>query len=182
MTTYVLDIETNAIDATTIWCVVLKKLNEPEFVTATSSRDLSFLTSDDVFITHNGVEFDIPVLNRVWKTRIKVAQVYDTYVLSRLFNPNREGGHALRSWGKRLAFEKMDFDNYGTYSKDMLEYCKRDVELTEKVYNYLTLQGSNFSNKSIRLEHKIAHIIHKQSKYGFYLNIEKAEDLWAETL
>ena len=182
MTTYVLDIETNALDATTIWCVVLKKLNKPEFVTATRASELSYLTSDDVFITHNGVEFDIPVLNRVWKTKIKIAQVYDTFIMSRMFNPNREGGHALRSWGERLAFEKMDFDNYDTYSKDMLEYCKRDVELTEKVYNYLTLQGSNFSNKSIRLEHKIAHIIHKQSKHGFYLNREKAEDLWAETL
>ena len=182
MTTYVLDIETNALDATTIWCVVLKKLNKPEFITATSSRDLSFLTSDDVFITHNGVEFDIPVLNRVWKTGIKITQVFDTLILSRLFSPNREGGHALRSWGKRLAFEKKDFDNYETFSKDMIEYCRRDVELTEKVYNYLSLQGSNFSGKSIRLEHKIAHIIHMQRKRGFYLNREKAEDLWAETL
>ena len=182
MTTYILDIETNALDATTIWCVVLKKLNEPEFITATRASDLSFLTSDDVFIAHNGVEFDIPVLNRVWKTGIKIVQVFDTLILSRLFNPNREGGHALRSWGKRLAFEKMDFDNYETFSKDMVEYCRRDVELTEKVYNHLTLEGSNFSNKSIRLEHKIAHIIHMQSKHGFYLNREKAEDLWAETL
>ena len=40
MTTYVLDIETNALDATTIWCVVLKKLNEPEFITATRVSDL----------------------------------------------------------------------------------------------------------------------------------------------
>ena len=182
MTTYILDIETNALDATTIWCVVLKKLNEPEFITATRASDLSFLTSDDVFIAHNGVEFDIPVLNRVWKTGIKIVQVFDTLILSRLFNPNREGGHALRSWGKRLAFEKMDFDNYETFSKDMVEYCRRDVELTEKVYNHLTLEGSNFSNKSIRLEHKIAHIIHMQSKHGFYLNRGKAEDLWAETL
>ena len=182
MTTYILDIETNALDATTIWCVVLKKLNEPEFITATRASDLSFLTSDDVFIAHNGVEFDIPVLNRVWKTGIKIVQVFDTLILSRLFNPNREGGHALRSWGKRLAFEKMDFDNYETFSKDMVEYCRRDVELTEKVYNHLTLEGSNFSNKSIRLEHKIAHIIYMQSKHGFYLNREKAEDLWAETL
>ena len=182
MTTYILDIETDSLDPTVIWCVVLKELNKPGCTTITRASDLSFLTSDDVFITHNGIDFDIFNLNRLWNTRIKVVQVYDTYLMSRLFDPNREGGHALGSWGERLGFKKMEFENYTSFSEDMEKYCIRDVQLTEKVYNKLALEGSNFSKRSIRLEHKIQHIISTQSRHGFYLNREKAEDLWAETL
>ena len=181
MTTYVLDIETNSLDASIIWCVVLKELNTDTFVITTSPKQLPLLKINDTFITHNGIAFDIPILNNLWKTKITVPQVIDTFIMSRLFNPNREGGHSLASWGRKLAFEKIDFNNFESFNKETVEYCIRDVSLTEKVYNHLLQEGREFSDKSIRLEHNIAYIISQQTKYGFFLDKNKAEDLYAET-
>jgi len=53
--------------------------------------------------------------------------------------------------------------------------------LTDKLYHYLLLEGEEFSDESIRLEHNIAHIIHLQTKHGFFLDKKKAEDLYVET-
>ena len=181
MTTYVLDIETDSLDATTIWCVCVKTLRSDEWVVATKPEHLSFIEKDDIIITHNGVEFDIPILNKLWNTGITLSQVRDTLILSRLFNPNREGGHSLGQWGKRLAFDKLGFADFDTYSEEMVTYCKRDVALTEKLYLHLRREGSEFSDKSIILEHEIAHIINLQSKHGFYLDTKKANDLFEET-
>ena len=181
MTTYVLDIETDSLDATTIWCVCVKTLRSDEWVVATKPEHLSFIEKDDIIITHNGVEFDIPILNKLWNTGITLSQVRDTLILSRLFNPNREGGHSLGQWGKRLAFDKLGFVDFDTYSEEMVTYCKRDVALTEKLYLHLRREGSEFSDKSVILEHEIAHIINLQSKHGFYLDTKKANDLFEET-
>jgi len=181
MTTYILDIETNSVDATRIWCVVLKELRADKFKVIERPDDLSFLSDTDILVTYNGIQFDIPVLNRLWRTNIKISQVRDALVMSRLFNPNREGGHSLKSWGKRMAFEKMDFDKFATFTEETVEYCKRDVALTEKVYLHLLREGEDFSDKSIELEHRIAYVVNQQTEAGFYLNERKAHSLYVET-
>ena len=181
MAIYILDIETDSLDATTIWCVCVKTLGSDEWVVATKPEDLSFINTDDTIITHNGIEFDIPILNRLWSTGITLGQVRDTLIMSRLFNPDRDGGHSLGMWGKRLAFDKLGFADFDQYSEEMVIYCKRDVALTEKVYLHLKREGSKFSSKCIVLEHEIAHIINLQSKHGFYLDRKKADNLFEET-
>ena len=59
----------------------------------------------------------------------------------------------------------------------MLDYCKNDVLLTEKVYDCLNDEGKDFSEESITLEHKIRAIIDKQEKNGFALDIRKTIEL-----
>ena len=186
MTTYILDIETDALKATEIWCVVIKKLYDKEFLVFTEPDKLSFITEEDTVVTHNGIEFDIPYLNRFWHTGIKSSQVKDTLVMSRLFNPNREGGHSLKNWGKRIGFEKYDHTAFDAFfseeeREEKIEYCKRDVELTEKVYSILLEEGRDFSDKSITLEHQIAHIINLQTQHGFFLDERKADMLFSLT-
>ena len=181
MSTYTLDIETDSLNPSVIWCVVIRKLNTGQVKVITSKEAMHSFNEDDVIVTHNGVDYDIPILNKLWDTDIKIDQVCDTLIMSRLFNPNRENGHSLRAWGRRLAFDKIEFDNFGGLSDKMIEYCQKDVELTEKVYLHLLQEGRMFSDKSIRLEHNIAHIIHLQSKHGFYLDAIKADKLYKET-
>lgn len=94
----IIDIETDALDAKTIWCVVCKEVNKGEpvhFLDKTSLRE--FIEPDDIFIAHNGIEFDFPTLNRLWGTHIKLINAKDTLIMSRLYNPEREGGHSLDS-------------------------------------------------------------------------------------
>ena len=135
--------------------------------------------SIDRFVMHNGISFDAPVLNRLLNTNIKLNQVIDTLILSQLFNPIREGGHSLSSWGDRLGHPKWEQEDFAVYTKDMLEYCKNDVEVTENLYKELSKERRNFSSYSIKLEHKIRAIIDQQERNGFTLNMEKAIGLLA---
>ena len=123
---------------------------------------------------HNGVSFDAPSLNRLLGTEIKLDQIIDTLILSQLFNPIREDGHSLQAWGNKLKFPKMEQEDFTTYTEDMLEYCKNDVELTSQVYDKLSKEGATFSSKSIRMEHKVRAIIDQQERNGFALDIRKA--------
>jgi len=101
--------------------------------------------------------------------------------MSRLYNPEREGGHSLEAWGNKLGYKKISFSDFSQYSEEMLEYCKRDVLLTEKVYHILLAEGKPFSRKSLELEYNIARIIDNQKRHGFYVDKSKAVQLYFET-
>ena len=178
----IIDIETDGLKSTKIWCVVCKELNTGEALHFLDKPSLlAYLQADDVFIAHNGIGFDIPVLNSLWSTEIDYKNVIDTLILSRLYNPERQGGHSLNNWGQLLQYGKIDYHEFSEYSQEMLEYCVRDVLLTEKVYKRLVQEGTQFSDKSVELEHEIAHIIHRQKEHGFFVDKRKAVALFAET-
>ena len=181
----VVDIETDSLDATKIYCIVARNME--------SGDNYAFVGDDcydkfpkfiekhaEKIVMHNGVGFDAPVLNRLAKTNIRLPQIEDTLIMSQLYNPERMNGHSLDSWGKRLGYNKIEFHDFSKFTNEMLTYCKRDVELTHKVYNYLKLEGKNFSDYSLRLEHDIRSIVSKQEKNGFYLDQQKAMQLRAK--
>ena len=117
------------------------------------------------FIGHNIIGFDAPVIKKVLGIDLETyGKVTDTLILSRLFNPIREGGHSLRAFGIKFGFNKLDFKDFTKFSQEMLTYCIKDVKLTIKVYNLLQKQGVNFSEQSINLEHDVARVIEKQKR------------------
>ena len=182
MTRYVIDIEADSLDATRIWVACICNVDNDKDIR--SFRDAaSFLDAvdleKDTFIAHNGIDFDFPVLEKLWNIEIK--NKVDTLVLSRLFNPDRSGGHSLGAWGNRLGFRKIDFNKFDEYSEEMREYCEQDVYITVQLYKHLLQESIDFSQQSIELEHSIADIISRQSRYGFYLDQKKAVDLLVET-
>ena len=182
MTRYVIDIEADSLDATRIWVACICNVDNDKDIR--SFRDAaSFLDAvdleKDTFIAHNGIDFDFPVLEKLWDIEIK--NKVDTLVLSRLFNPDRSGGHSLGAWGNRLGFRKIDFNKFDEYSEEMREYCEQDVYITVQLYRHLLQESIDFSQQSIELEHDIADIISRQSRYGFYLDQKKAVDLLVET-
>ena len=172
----VLDIETDSLKPTKIHCIVAKDLSTSQVhIWDQDNLDKFKPWSETVnsFVMHNGISFDAPHLNRLLGTNIKLKQIKDTMIMSQLFNPVREDGHSLAAWGKRLKFPKMECDNYSEYTEDMLEYCKNDVLLTEKVYDRLNNEGKDFSSYAIALEHKTRAILDQQEKNGFALDIQK---------
>ena len=182
MTRYVIDIEADSLDATRIWVACICNVDNDQdihsFRDAASFVDAVDLQKD-TFIAHNGIDFDFPVLEKLWNIEIK--NKVDTLVLSRLFNPDRSGGHSLGAWGNRLGFRKIDFNKFDEYSEEMREYCEQDVYITVQLYKHLLQESIDFSQQSIELEHDIADIISRQSRYGFYLDQKKAVDLLVET-
>ncbi len=177
-----LDIETPMITGGTlpdkIFLIVCKDTESKQLFTFTDDKFDEFKTlvsSYDEFVGHNIIGFDAPVIHKVLAIDLhQEGKVIDTLILSRLFNPVREGGHSLKSWGETLRFDKLDFKDFSAYSDEMLTYCIRDVEVTEKVLTYLIRRYPDFSKDAIRLEHDVSRIITQQERNGFLFDLGNA--------
>lgn len=178
--TIILDIETNT-KHDTIWCCVTKDITTGEINVWTEARSLrSYLKQDDLLIGHNIIGFDAPILNQQWNLKIRLSQVWDTLVMSRLLNPSLENGHSLDAWGKRLGKFKGSFTNFNDgLSEEMVEYCKQDVHVTHHLYDLLSRELKGWDQRCIDLEHNVAAIVSRQERHGFKLDVQKATSLVA---
>lgn len=169
----VLDIETNE-KHNIIWMCATRNIETNEVKVWREASGLQeYLASCDLIIMHNGINFDCQVLKETWKVTMKLSQVCDTLVLSRLLNPSLDGGHSLDAWGQRLGFPKGDFDDWDSgWSQEMQDYCIQDTLVTQKLYEHLTyeLKQQEFSTQSQELEHEVQAIITKQEQNGFKLD------------
>jgi len=104
-------------------------------------------------------------------------RVVDTLVLSRLYDPSRQGGHSLRAWGETLGFPKGDHDDWSCLSPEMIDYCIRDVEVTEAVHKKLVNDMEGFSQECVDLEHKVQFVVQQQERNGWVLNQGLAHEL-----
>jgi len=168
-----LDIETNGLDPDTIWVAVTM---QDDVVHAHYDRDSlsQALTGNFPVVGHNLIGFDLPVLDKLWDITVDRSRVRDTLVLSRLSNPQREGGHKLAVWGG-----KGDHDDWTCLSKEMVDYCVQDVRVTAKAYNKLKLELRKFKQESIDLEHEVQWIMQEQIRNGWLLDMRHAIDLLA---
>ena len=178
----VFDIEADGLHPNNVWCIVAKELDGKihTFDNTQIHEGIKFLQEADTLIGHNIIGYDIPVLEKLYDVKFN-CNVEDTLVMSRLFNPVRENGHALKAWGWRVGMLKQEQpEDFDSYTPEMLEYCIQDVKLNEAVYKFLIKEGNLFSQKSIDLEHQVANIIKDQEKTGFFFNTQKAMELLAE--
>lgn len=195
----VLDIETD-LSHKKIHVVVTKDIDTGEVKTWKAATGLNdYLSRATLLIGHNIISFDAPILNRIWKTKIRLRNVFDTLIVSRLLDPSREQGHSLEAWGLTLGFRKIDYAAVWQWLQDrrqeydgecfdspidsLLEhYCVRDVEVCAKLYLKLCndISEKQFSQESVDLEHKVAAIIAEQERNGFKLDMPYAISLLTE--
>ena len=179
----VFDIETDDVKATKVHCIVAQNPESGEifkFPPNKLEEGYQFLTTADRLIGHNIIGFDIPMVHKFSDVDLSDKEVIDTLVLSRLFNPTRDGGHALESWGYKLGYPKIEFSDYQNYSTQMLDYCVRDVQLNTLVLSELRKESKGFSKESIDLEQDVAKIIKGQELNGFKFDMHSAQILLAE--
>jgi len=179
----VFDIETDGLNPSVIWCLVAQdELGKfYHFYEDTLQEGIKFLQKADKLIGHNILGYDIPVIKKLTGIDLYHAdKVVDTLVLSRLLNPTREGGHSIAKWGYKLGLPKKDSPEWTEFSKEMLSYCERDVEINYKLFNYLRKESIGFSKDSIKLEHKVTHILEQQRQNGFLFDEKEAMLLTSE--
>ena len=177
-----IDIETD-MKHSTIWCACAEDVATGETTVHTEAKTLqALINKHDSILTYNGLGFDVPVMAAVWGISVEGKQHVDAMVLSRLFNPAQAGGHSLRSWGERLAYPKDDFTDYdGGLCEEMITYCKRDVNLTTKVYKTVSanLKRGKFTQDVIDLEHAVTAELELQRSNGFKIDLPKANGLYS---
>lgn len=197
----VLDIETNS-KHDHIHIAVTKDIDSGEVKVWSNPSNLWQYIEGSLLIGQNILSFDAPILNSIWKTKIKMSQCLDTLVLSRLLDPSRSDGHSLEAWGKTLGNFKADYLGIYLWIKDLyrkqegteyykgmewdhphmsllIDYCKQDVNVTEQLYHHLvaTKEEKGFSDEAVELEHKVAAIIAQQVRNGFKLDVQYATSL-----
>ena len=150
----VTDIEGNGLyqEVDTIWCAVCLDVVTGEDVTFGPQEIdlyLEFLQGK-VLVGHNLIDFDLPVLLKLFGMKYTIDQVFDTLVMSRLQFPDRPGGHSLGAWGQALGEPKIDWRakaeelglcspkdpkgaEFKVYHPEMLVYNKQDCKVNLKV-------------------------------------------------
>jgi DNA polymerase I-like protein with 3'-5' exonuclease and polymerase domains len=78
-----------------------------------------------------------------------------------------------------LGFPKGDHDDWSCLSTAMIDYCMRDVEVTEAVHQQLVTHMADFSEESIELEHKVQFAVQQQERNGWVLDQDLAMELCA---
>ena len=145
------DLETNGLDTSLIHCLVIVDENDKEFTfTGNDILKGTKLLTDNLIVGHNCIGYDLPVLNKLLNYSHKRELVHDTLCLSRLIYPDIAnsvdvkllvrgtisksvvGKHSLKSWGERLQFKKIDYqqnnpDAFEKFDEKMLEYCIQEV-------------------------------------------------------
>lgn len=184
---WIVDIETDSLEADWIWCIVVKNVATGEVVkfwgdNLSRFRDFVLSHSDCYWVGHNAISFDVPVLNRILDCSIPLSRVIDTLVLSYLYHPRMPNGHSLEAWGERLKNPKGDFHDFTQFSQEMLEYCVQDVELCCDLFKKLTkrMRERGFSERSCKIEHEIRVVVDEQQRNGFYFDVDEATNLYGK--
>ena len=150
-----------------------------------------------IIVGHNIIKFDLPAIQKIYSNfTVKQENVLDTLVLSRLIYSdakNQDGAyiktgrlpnklwasHSLKAWGYRLGILKGDLgeaeERFDVFTKEMLEYCKQDVEVTHALLK--ALESKDYSQQAIELEHKVAWICAQMERNGWAFDEKKAAEL-----
>ena len=147
----VFDIETDGLDATRIWCLVIKNIDTGRIMKYTDNLTQSYngdikmglqlLKNAKLLVAHNGIGFDALIIKKLYDIDLYDGdRFFDTWIASQVLNYKRPHKHGLAGWGEHLKYHKGDYDDWSQFSEKMMEYCVRDVNLNAAIYNQLMIE------------------------------------------
>jgi uncharacterized protein YprB with RNaseH-like and TPR domain len=162
--TLIFDIEANGLlhDVTYIHCLGIYDTETDQTLvyndegnTEPLTRGIQRLEDANQIVGHNIINYDIPVIRKLYPWFSPVGRILDTLVLSRSCHPDilntdklrkwdkmplqMYGRHSLESYGYRLGEYKGDYGktaDWKEWSKEMEEYMVQDVVVTKKLWNH----------------------------------------------
>src|SRR3989339_520973 len=175
MSTYICDLEADGLlnKATRIWCIVARDYDTDEVFTFKPHQikeGLNFLSEADKTVWHNGILFDIPLIQKL-DSSFTYKDIDDTFILSSLFNPDRpippgaKGGHSIEAWGIRFGVAKPKHEDWSKYSDEMLHRCIKDTRIGKLTYQYLQEERNKWDwELAIKIEYTIAKLQAEQER------------------
>ena len=209
----VFDLETDGLlsDVTKVHCLCIYDTESETPYTFDSAKDniqvgINLLAEADTIAGHNVINYDLPVLDKLYGFKANTTKVLDTLVLSRLIYGDLSEtdarliakgtldnklyrSHSLKAWGQRLSQAKseqkgsLDMSDAAVRAQltpEMIEYCEQDCKVTAKLIKFF--KAKKYSEEAIKLEHEVAFITTEMQLQGVQFDIEKAEKLHAELL
>ena len=169
----IFDIETNGLlhNVTRIHCLAIYDTETDETIVYNDeggdkeplTRGIQRLEDAECIAGHNIINYDLPVISKIYGWFTAPSVVVDTLVLSRLYHPDMlqldknhnwegmplklYGRHNLESYGYRLKEAKGEFGHdadWQNWSQEMEDYCVQDVKVTTKLWTHFQpyLNGS----------------------------------------
>jgi DNA polymerase-1 len=185
----VFDIECNALhNPTEIWLIACYDIDTKKYhvfrnVTKDQeARDafLAFVPKVTLWIGHNILGYDCVHLNRLLGVSFdpSVDSVVDTFVVALMADFGRKA-HSIQSYGEEIGKEKITFTDFSKYSKELEEYCLRDIDIGYYVYTkYLKYIEKKENNLGITIEQRFKYAIVNLLEYnGFNFDVTKATKL-----
>lgn len=183
------DIEATGLDVTRdrVHCGVFQDFETGEvweFRPNNLGEMAELLNKADKIVMHNGIQYDFPIMKNNGIIDVPFEKQVDTLVLSRLYYPDREGGHSVENWGRKLGYPKVGYDSWEEFDEDMLFRCKTDVEIQTEIYKALLRErGDHDWTLAEKIEHRIQLILFEQEQRGWKFRVERARELvsWLES-
>ncbi len=149
------DIETDGIDATKIWCLVVQNVESSGVHKFTNENDkypsiadgIRLLQDAELLIAHNGIGFDALIIKKLYGVDLYEKKFFDTWIASQVLNYRRPHKHGLAGWGEHLKYPKFDFHEFDRYSETMMNYCVRDVKLNTVIFKRLMTELEAIKSK-----------------------------------
>lgn len=202
------DIETNGLldTVTKVHCIAWQDPDTKEVKSVGGLTDekirafLTHLEDAPVLAGHNIIEYDIPVLKKIYPNFKPKGEKWDTlldcqWMFTDLrdmdFNLRRKnqdfpaemiGKHSLEAWGIRLGVLKGEFGktaDWAVWSQQMQDYCERDIIVNSHILAMIQ-NSKRFCQRAHDTEMEFKEYMLDQEKEGFPLDQEKAKSLYAE--
>lgn len=178
------DTEANGLNPTKIHFIRVKTLDGFVFTFFDMDAFKGWVTAynPDKWVFHNGLGYDVGVINRLVAPIINPRKVIDTAVVSRLVNYNKFNTHSLEELGQFLGVHKGSYEgSWEECTPEMIKYGEQDVEVLEAIFNhYKPYIYSKEWARAMRVEHDMAIICQDMHDNGFYFDKPQAESLLEE--
>lgn len=135
---------------------------------------------------HNYFQSDKPTIKKFYPW-FQPKEEHDSYILSQLFNPDREipkgckGAHGLDAWSRRVGREgKVVHEDWSKFSPEMLHRVIEDVKDNVAAWEVLMKEKKEWEDaggswdEAIKIEYGIADLQGRQEMHGVKLDIDKA--------